>query len=311
MLNKRFKIDCVIACQLPLASSAAGVEFKKIAPNAKFFIYELDSFWSSYYIANGWKKIFRKKCKKIERQFFDNADAIFHLECNREKYEDSFYERYNEKSYYLDIPLINKRQYLNHVKMDKSLRNKLKRIKLIYAGNLSDTFRKPNYIIKLIKEVTNSLPCELIFYSRGCENKLKREADENECIKSYGYVARTVLEKEIVNSDYLISIGNSLPERHSTVPSKIFEYMSTGKPIIHILAANDICKKYFEKYPMVLLIDPGESFERNLKVLKQFLIKNKGESVPFDVVSKAFKKNTPKYSVDLIETALSVKDATS
>ena len=183
------------------------------------------------------------------------------------------------------------------------------KIKLIYTGSLSSTFRKPNYIVELIKKVSTSLPCELTFYSRGCDADLKREAEKSECIKSLGYVEKDVLEKGIANSDFLVSIGNSLPEGHNAIPSKIFDYMSTGKPVVHILAGNnDICKKYFNEYPKVLLLDPRESFERNFEILRQFLIENKGVRVPFDVVSKAFYKNTPQYSVDVIEAALNAKD---
>ena len=308
-VNENLKIDCVIACQLPVASSAAGMEFKKKVPNVSFFIYELDSFWNSYYLVEGWKRLFIKKCKKIERQFYDVADGILHLECNRENYKGGLYEKYNGKSYYLDIPLINKTQYYNYTEMIHNLGSGTEKIKLIYTGSLSSTFRKPNYIVELIKKVSTSLPCELTFYSRGCDADLKREAEKSECIKSLGYVEKDVLEKGIANSDFLVSIGNSLPEGHNAIPSKIFDYMSTGKPVVHILAGNnDICKKYFNEYPKVLLLDPRGSFERNFEILRQFLIENKGVRVPFDVVSKAFYKNTPQYSVDVIEAALNAKD---
>jgi len=54
-----------------------------------------------------------------------------------------------------------------------------------------------------------------------------------------------------VNSDNLIAVGNN---DCNQVPSKIFEYMSFGKPIVYFYSDDDVNVKILKKYPIALCL---------------------------------------------------------
>ena len=57
-----------------------------------------------------------------------------------------------------------------------------------------------------------------------------------------GRVSHTVAIQYMSEADFLLNIGNSIS---SMVPSKIFEYISTGKPIISIYSNINDSSQYF------------------------------------------------------------------
>ena len=103
-----------------------------------------------------------------------------------------------------------------------------------------------------------------------------------------------VLEK-IYNADVLLSIGN---KESPMVPSKIYEYMSTGKPIIHFYFYDgDPCIEPLKRYGNALLIKDNDKLSKDkifefLKNFKQLECKD---------IEKMFLTSTPKYTVDLLK----------
>ena len=86
-------------------------------------------------------------------------------------------------------------------------------------------------------------------------------------------------------ADVLVNTGNTCD---NMVPSKIFEYMNTGKPILNICKNRESpVLRYFDKYPLALTL-----FEDELDMIKQtatmerFLTQNVGKHVAqMDVLS--------------------------
>ena len=98
-------------------------------------------------------------------------------------------------------------------------------------------------------------------------------------------------------AEVLINFGNY---NLNMIPSKIFEYFSFGKKIIHFYKDdNDTCIPYLKKYPYSLLIDERDTFEYNLKKLLGFLSATIC-SIPNREWCQAFYMNRPEYSVNLI-----------
>ena len=87
------------------------------------------------------------------------------------------------------------------------------------------------------------------------------------------------------------------------VPSKIFEYMSFGKPIIStFITDGDAAQKYVTRYPEGLCVDLKNDDATNVESINVFL-KKRHKDVSFDIVSDLFKDNTPeKYlaTIDII-----------
>lgn len=80
-------------------------------------------------------------------------------------------------------------------------------------------------------------------------------------------------------------------------PSKIYEYMSTGKPIIHTYTwEKDPCIEPLMKYGNALLLNEKEEVDVNsiCKFIEDSYI------IPYSDVKAKFMSATPEYTADLI-----------
>ena len=94
-------------------------------------------------------------------------------------------------------------------------------------------------------------------------------------------------------TDVLINIGNSVLNQ---MPSKIFEYINCGKPIINIYKSPECpTLKYLTKYPLALNI-PEENIKTDLaqkaEEVKTFIKANKTNRVSAEEIQRTFKANT-------------------
>ena len=84
------------------------------------------------------------------------------------------------------------------------------------------------------------------------------------------------------------------------IPSKIFEYFSFEKKIIHFYKDDeDTCLLYLKKYPYALLIDERNPLADNLDKIIKFLDNEKPVSTRQEW-RKDFYMNTPEYTAKLI-----------
>lgn len=100
--------------------------------------------------------------------------------------------------------------------------------------------------------------------------------------------------KYLDNADVLLSIGN---KESPMAPSKIYEYISTGKPIIHFYTWDkDPCIEPLKKYGNAILINENKDFDIHL--LLNFL--DTHDRKVFDEFVSNFESSTPSYTANLI-----------
>lgn len=233
-----------------------------------------------------------KKGECAECDMFKVFDKIFLMECHKYHYEKATYDKYREKIEYVGFPLIIKPELKNRqVKPHK-------KISCIYAGSLYRVLRNPEFLIKLLSETndkTNNILAS--FYGSGdCDDILKKaEIDSDGAIKYFGMRSHEEVITQINEADILLSIGNN---DSPMVPSKIYEYMSTGKPIIHTYRSeNDSCLQPLRQYGNALLIN--ENMELNINNVIEFI--SNVHTLEFDEVKLHFRTSMPQYTTDLIE----------
>src|SRR5690606_7147238 len=163
---------------------------------------------------------------------------------------------------------------------------------LVYMGTLFKSFRNPVYIYKLFVKVNENDEYNLHFYSRGdCENQvLDYQNKTHGSVIRHGYVAHSEIENIYANAHYLINLGVS---NSTNISSKIFDYMSVGKPILHFYYHDDdVNIKYLEKYDLAIMIKMDEKlFEENAEKLKHFLQKTYNKKADSAKLDHAFYKN--------------------
>ena len=113
-------------------------------------------------------------------------------------------------------------------------------------------------------------------------------------VRHIGMQPHDVAIKILGESDVLLSIGNA---ESPMSPSKIYEYMSTGKPIIHTYSwEKDPCLAPLKTYGNALLISENEAL--NVDKITTFL--NTCKILSFEEVKRLFYKSTPEFTARLI-----------
>ena len=108
-------------------------------------------------------------------------------------------------------------------------------IKISYFGIFTKGVRSPDSFLELVKK-NNEL--EFSWYVNEDSKKIIKSCDINDDKHIfYPQVSREEAQKLMVNSSHcLLSIGNKNPNQ---IPSKVVEYLATGKPIIHFTEIDD------------------------------------------------------------------------
>ncbi|MCH6266008.1 hypothetical protein [Neobacillus citreus] len=292
LLHKKYKFDCVIGVFDPNDCLYAGVLFKNRFKDVKYGSYILDSL--IYLSGQNYlpKRLKEKLTWKFEKMVYENSDIVFNMECHRRHHLGGKYEPFQTKMKFLDIPLFIPKK----VKMDKRLFDTEKR-HLVYMGSLFRGFRTPDYIYRIFKSINHKDGYQLHFYTRGSceEDLLNYQYETGGAVIRHGFVEHSQINNIIANADFLINLGVS---NSTAISSKIFDYMSTGKPIIHFYYNDDdVNLSYFEKYELSLMIKMDESlFEVNVDKVRNFLTISYGKTIESDTLLDIFYVNTPMYS---------------
>ncbi len=166
-------------------------------------------------------------------------------------------------------------------------------IRLAYVGGLQDErVRDPERAFKLISECKENIcfrltvnnfnaHCRMLFTSHGLDKKpnvsLSGGIPHDECLTL------------IKNSDILINIGNNISNQ---LPSKIVEYLSFGKPIVHFCnTPQDPVNKLLARYPLSLIIsqpDIDNELALTVKRFEQFCRENKNRKIPFNEIRQIY-----------------------
>ena len=295
-LHIKNKFDIVISSYAPIEPAICGYLLKNKYKKIKWGLYLLDSLSNGVKVPYIPKKLIEQMGWKWERILFRNSDKVFNMKCHERHFEKKRYSPFWSKMEIVDIPLLRSLPIGNNKSINE---NRNKYINLVYTGALMKNLRNPEYLCKSISKINRFSSIKLNFYSRGdCEGMLKEFEKQTGCgIISHGYVDMNKSIEAINDADILISIGNN---NSDMIPSKIFEYMSTGKKIIHFYTSDgDTSLSYLKKYPSSLLIDERGDFDDNCEKINLFISEER-ELLNFEAVSSIFTQNKPSYTVNKI-----------
>ena len=161
-----------------------------------------------------------------------------------------------------------------------------------FAGSFARGVRTPEYMFSLLPEIIGRLShigiqATMHIYGalNDCSGALAMIAREIAAarIVLHGTVPPHVAHQALVDSDILVNVGNSTPHRQ---PSKLVEYMCSGKPILNFATgARDSSLEMLEQYPSVLtLFEECREIESAAARAVQF--SEKPPAVPRDLVER-------------------------
>lgn len=292
-INNSNKIDCIFAAYTGIDEVKAAELFLLSHNDTKSFLYTLDAFSArnAALLFNSEKRA-KKIIKRLELEAFNIFDYLCLLKAHEVFYSTDEYKSFADKIYYVDIPLLH--NACNIVK--QKLCNEEFLYNVVYTGAMALKTGNPSYAFELFDGLQN-VSLQLYGTSHRKINKLFNQKNFKN-IFLRGRVEHLQIHEIQQEADFLLNIGCDNP---NMITCKLFEYMSTGKPIIHIYNINnDASLKYLEKYPDVLLINMNDSLRDNRNKLLAF-ISAEHQLIEWNYLKKIFWENTPYPIAQLIK----------
>ena len=246
------KFTHLLTISFPFDIQMLGLALKKKHPSLRWFIYELDPF--------AYNRVLRLRRFMFpyrlirEMLTFSHSDKIFLTHELYKQYSQTVMSRYDERYVEIGIPALKISPSKVKVQSDNDY------IDLIYAGSFYKKIRQPGFMFKVFKcLVDRGVKVRLHIYG-STDSVVPEECAEmlGSCLFVYGRVAPSVVSQVIAEHNVLVSVGNSVENQ---LPSKVLEYIGTGKPIIHFYSiTNDPAKRYLADYPNCIIVQ--ENHER-------------------------------------------------
>lgn len=168
-------------------------------------------------------------------------------------------------------------------------------IKLFYSGRFYAGVRDCSFALKVFSLIQNER-VRIVFAGTGQESVFSeyRNGALHGKLELLGEISLEESFSHMQRADILINIGNNVMNQ---VPSKLFDYISTGKPIINFCEFKE-CPTipYLEKYGNAISVVNGErSMEEQAQLVHSFILSNLGKAMNFDEITSKFSENTAEY----------------
>ncbi|MCI2047553.1 MAG: hypothetical protein LKJ90_07530 [Faecalibacterium sp.] len=271
--------DAVIAVSCPhyvmLALGGAAISAKKIC-------YMLDPYWSNTSMPYA-------VSLKREQALYQKIDGAFITDLMYAENQACALAAYKEKMHVLPFPGISEKQDTGTADT-YTLAGK---IQMVYIGNLYPAARDPEPLFRLLA----ALPAEfgLSIFGGGREGFApgyfaawqKKLGDR---LLLHGPVDAKTASDLLFRGDVLVNVGNRVANQ---LPSKVFEYLSAGRPILNLFCL-DVCPSlpYFARCPLALNVRAGDFSPETLQKVENFCRAAKGRSLPYRQIEALFPANT-------------------
>lgn len=279
--------DIVVCSVGSVNSVCVGNKIKDNCSDIKFVPYYLDSILGGAKLRIMPHFLHIHKALKWEEKYLYNADSIVMMKYVEKKYRSlTSPPSYFNKIKFLDLPLYKPENKLvsnckKYFSPDENV--------VFFAGTMPNNIRDPRFILSVFQKV--QIP-NINLYIAGTsdyEAVLEEYSEKNSRIHLLGVISHEMVIEMMKEADVLLSIGNNLD---CMIPCKIFEYMSTGKPILATYKRKtDPSIEYFGYYKKSLLLDEKMEPEAAARQVELFLDMNYESHE--NIIIDSLYKNTP------------------
>lgn len=178
-------------------------------------------------------------------------------------------------------------------------RVKSRECNMYFIGKFYATIRHPQYLFDLMEKFEGTGivlhivgPINYMGFDKEYIEKYFTNKIEN--IRFHGAVPPAEADALLTQADVLVHVGNAVD---TLMPSKILDYISSGKPILNICKIHD-CPTIplMERYPMGMTIFEDEGISELVSErVREFCEKNKGKQVPYEEIEKLYPECTIEY----------------
>ncbi len=290
-LSRDIKIDALISMGgLPCAHYAA-LMFKKDNPGIKWITYTLDpvTINDDAYEHVLFKRKRRCRYHQMELMFWENADWNLFTE---ELFSPMKEEFGDIKNNYICFPYV-----LNKPEIEYEYKSSQRTyLRAVYAGALYQNIRNPKRMLEVMSKVKG---VRMELYTSGeCDGIIREYESDN--VQLMGLIPRNEYLKLIYHeTDILVNIANSMT---LMAPSKFFELLSTGLPIINFYTLQNTNYEMTERYPLGINIGANE--ENAVEKVQDFCNSVSGKRLSFDEVEKIYPEHSFNKQLEIIRKCL-------
>ena len=290
-------IDIIIPTCLPIENIIASINYKNnVSSHTKIMPLLFDKFSENSTLHRTEMNKNKKFSKHllIEKKILEQCDKLMFVEAWRE-HINKYFTEHKEKFLQIEHPLIKKINVINSVQYDS------KKINIVYTGVLYRKIRSPLKVLEFFENlIKKDNRIAMHFYVTGdCDfiiQEYSRRYPQN--IICYGEVKSDIAKSAITNADILLSIGNT---DVTQLPSKIFEYISTGNPVTHFYSEKeDPVIEILKRYKSSICVWNEDKYIENIETNILEIANNPGSKMRFDEIEDIYKDATPKYTADII-----------
>lgn len=293
-------IDMIVASCLPVESIYAGALYTEKHPQVRYVPWIFDPYADNVTLHRSASNQRRKFTRhlQLEDRVLRASDHILLLD-HTEPHFQRYHKEHQEKFIIVEHPTL----ILKGRESDTGAveHGQLLFPHLMYAGSLNWTIRPPAAVLDLMLAVSKRQRLHIDLYAAGNATSLVEEfaTQHPDLATSHGFVEKEIADQAMCEADILLSIGNT---NQNQSPSKIFEYIGTGKPIIHLsFQEHDNVERILNPYPLkvIAVLDPSK-IDDNADRLSSFIQTECGKVVDMETVASLYPEALPAHTVDLI-----------
>ncbi len=287
-------VDVVFTVNSPFAAHLAGLAFKKKHPEVRWVAYTVDPYYAGY--LSGQKNgVEGNNAFQAEKRVLSYADANL---LSEEVYQNStkLYDSIKEKTYPLPYLLLKPRQKEFKETFEDPC------VHLVYAGRFYRELRSPKYLLETMLKIKNPEIKLHLYAVSDCEAMIDANVEKSHGrILRHAIVSSSEILKILLQADVLINVENTLPEFK---PSKIFEYIAAGKPIVNFYSG-DNPDPTLSLYPECLMIREGKDMmAENALRIETFCSGAKNRDVGWDAIDQIYSKHLPQEVQHILRKAI-------
>lgn len=294
-VNSHEGIEVLLPVSAPHEETFAAMRYKELNPDSTLVIYQLDRFANadSLYELDIFRPARERRNRQLEERALEAADALFLLPPLIEHYSHSNASHLSRKIVRTEHPLVR-----NLSNSRNSGASRASRLVFLYAGSLDLKLRNPSFVLSVFgDERLRPLGIELEMYAYGSGAALVMQAQrcDPSWLHYHGRVGIDEVHMAMASADVLLTIGNN---SESEVPSKLFEYVSFCKPILHFyFSEQDAYLDYLKRYPISLALKVGTAVELEAAILGiiSFCSHEIEAHISVQRVLEAFRECTPEF----------------
>lgn len=282
--------DTVFASNEPYAAAYALSQSRIRAAKA---LYLIDPFAELVPLLRDSVPPFRHRTHK---KILEAADLILTTPRTVRALRENDYKPYLSKTVAAEFPLFSR---LQRTESPDSLRFDPKKINLLYCGWLRNE--------ACLRAVVERLDSRFCVTFLGNDNAGLRGLQTEAELRTLPAVPREIAVNAILDADILLSTGNPYPVH---IPSKTFDYLASGKPVVHFYSIPDCpALEYYQTYPLALRIPNDSDAFSAANLAVKFCVENRGKQISFREVCGLYPNILADDIIkDLIEIVLSIGD---